>query len=277
MEIILKLLVFFFGASLGSFLMVVADRYNTGRRFWNGRSFCFSCGYELKKKDLFPIFSFVFLKGKCRECGSRIPYLSLIVEILMGLLSLLAAYKLGFFSLELEAWSLEVVSLYFVLTAVFAVILLISIYDLRHFIIPDAFLIALFILSFFYLSVSLSSKLLAFSLFSAFVLSLPFLLLFLFSKGRWIGFGDIKYMAVIGFFLGLAQGLSAVILAFWIGALVSVALLAIKKFVPGLLKISSGITIKSEIPFGPFLSLGTILSFYSNVDIFQIQKFVSLF
>ena len=223
-------LIFIFGAALGSFINVIADRYNTGLSFVKARSFCFSCGNTLTKRDLFPIFSFIFLKGKCRHCSSKIPKSALIVEIIMGFLSVLMAFKSGIWSgLELKAWSLEEGISYLFLTIIFATILLLSVYDLRHFIIPDTFLVAFFVFV-------LSSKLFApslstitFDLISGVVLLIPFLLIFLASKGRWIGFGDVKYIFVIGFFLGIIQGLSAVILAFWIGALFSLTILLLQK------------------------------------------------
>jgi prepilin signal peptidase PulO-like enzyme (type II secretory pathway) len=277
---------FLFGAAIGSFVAVVANRHNTGLSFWRGRSFCFSCNTELTRSDLVPIFSFLFLKGKCRYCESKIPRETLVAELLMGALSVLAFLKAGLVnSLELGAWSLEGAVSYLLLVMVFAVILLISIYDLKHFIIPDSFLITLFLLttlhvliSSFYSSVSLSSQLSALSL-SALVLAFPFLLIFLISRGRWLGFGDVKYIAVIGFFLGIVEGLSAVILAFWIGAVFSVGVLMLKKIRShiNLPMLSNNLTIKSEIPFGPFLSAGILISFYFSLDLFQVRSLLDVF
>lgn len=283
MEYTIWFLVFFFGASLGSFIAVIADRYNTGRSFLNEHSFCFSCNFKLDRKDLLPIISFAFLKGRCRHCGSKIPITTILVEIIVGYLALLAASKSGF--LNDPIYSYAMINFIF-LTLVFSSIILISIYDLRHFIIPDSFLIAFFIFSFLGILISIFPLVSNFSdwilvfllrLVSSFVLAAPFFLIFLFSKGKWLGFGDIKYILVIGFFLGLAQGLSAVILAFWIGAVLAIIIMFINKFFPHLPIAQAGLTMKSEIPFGPFLSLGTIISFYFNADIFQIQTIQSFF
>lgn len=268
--------------------MVIANRYNTGLSFFKGRSICFSCNMELYNKDLVPIFSFLFLKGKCRHCQSKIPKSAFIVEILMGVLSVLAAFKSGFLSLELRALSLEEAVGYLLITAIFAVILLISIYDLKHFIIPDSFLISLFVFSFIYIlffpsfhfSLLLATGyLLLINLVSGSILALPFFLIFLFSKGTWFGFGDVKYILVLGFLLGFAQGLSAVVLAFWIGAVFSLLVILIKKVKPhiSLPLFTNNLTIKSEIPFGPFLSIGTIASFCLNFDFFQIHEIINFF
>ncbi|MBN2093793.1 MAG: prepilin peptidase [Candidatus Zambryskibacteria bacterium] len=271
--------IFLFGTALGSFVGVIADRYNTGLPFFKGRSICFSCNTKLKNKDLFPIFSFLFLKGRCRYCQAKIPISAIIIEIIMGILVVLVAFETGFLSLELRAWSLEMGISFLLITALFSIILLISIYDLKHFIIPDAFLIAFFVFALSFKLLALSLPAILFNLVTGIILALPFLLIFLISKGRWFGFGDVKYIAVLGFFLGPAMGLSAIILAFWIGAVFSVLVLLIKKIKShiNLPLFSNNFTIKSEIPFGPFLSLGIILSFLLNLDIFQIKFLLNVF
>jgi prepilin signal peptidase PulO-like enzyme (type II secretory pathway) len=287
MQYILGTVLFMFGAALGSFVAVIVNRYNTGLPFFKGRSICFSCNTQLGKKDLVPIFSFLFLRGKCRYCKSKIPKDTIITEILMGALSVLAASKSGLLCLGLgiclpaQAGNLELVASYLLLSAIFAIILLISIYDLKHFIIPDSFLVSFFVLSFFYLSVFSSFGFSFFlpSFISGIILALPFLLIFLVSKGTWFGFGDVKYILVLGFFLGFSQGLSAIILSFWIGAVFSIVALSLKRLAPhiNLPLLRNNLTIKSEIPFGPFLSLGIIISFYLNADLFQIHSLLDVF
>ena len=265
---------------------MVADRFHTGLSFLQGRSFCFSCGQAIQKKDLFPIFSFLWLWGRCRFCKKTIPISSFLIEILMGVLSVLAAFKSGLFyfdfSFILVSYSsfLFLISYFLLFISIFALVLLISVYDLRHFIIPDAFLLWLFALALLYNSyflildsaTNLISYLLPFA--SGFIIALPFLLLFLVSRGNWIGFGDIKYIFVIGFLLGLTVGLSAVVLAFWIGAAFSLILLLLKKVKSQFWLPSpfNNLTIKSEIPFGPFLSLGLIISFCFELGLFHLNE-----
>ena len=194
----------------------------------------------------------------------------------MGVLSVLAFLKSGFLFSDFS-WLLA--TNYLLLTAIFGTILLISVYDLKHFIIPDSFLIALFVFSllhnsYFILHNSLPLISYLGFLISGFSLTLPFLLIFLISKGTWLGFGDVKYIAVIGFMLGFVVGLSAVVLSFWIGAVFSLIALAVKKIVSrtSLPLLKNNLTIKSEIPFGPFLSLGIIVSFYLSLDLFHINE-----
>ncbi len=265
MQYLLPSITFFLGASVGSFVCVVASRYNTGLAFWKGESFCFSCNSTLKTLDLVPLLSFLTLKGRCRYCGSKIPKDTFIIELAMGLLSILAALKVGLFSLALS-WLF--IGHYLLLLIIFAVILLITLYDFRHFIIPDSFLLVLLGLSacYFFLFVSRISYLAP--LVSGASLALPFLLLFLVSRGKWLGLGDVKYIAVLGVLLGFAEGLSAVILGFWIGAVYALlALFVLKK----------NITMKSEIPFGPFLSMGIIASLYFSIDLFHLHDLFQIF
>src|SRR3989344_2569195 len=218
-------IIFLFGAALGSFIAVIANRFNTGMSFLKGHSICFSCNTELSNKDLIPIFSFLFLRGKCRYCQSKIPVDTLIVEIAMGILLVIAALKTGIFdNFQFLIFNFQLISNFLILTAIFAVI-------------------------------------------------------FLISKGTWFGFGDVKYILVLGFFLGLSQGLSAVILAFWIGAVFSIIALSLKRLTPhiNLPLFKNNLTIKSEIPFGPFLSLGIIISFCLSLDLFQIHEIFNTF
>ncbi|MFA6270588.1 MAG: prepilin peptidase [Candidatus Paceibacterota bacterium] len=286
MQYIFGVLIFFVGTALGSFIAVIADRYNTGLPWTKGRSICFSCDTELKNKDLFPLFSFLWLKGKCRYCQSKIPRETFFVEILMGALTVLAVFKSGFLGFDFSSLILNsyFIIQFLLLTAIFGNILLISIYDLKHFIIPDVFLICFFVFAFilnsyFIIHNSLSYFFIIQNLLSGLVLTLPFLLIFLISRGAWFGFGDVKYIAVLGFFLGLVQGLSAVVLAFWIGAVFAVLALVFKKITPyiNLPLFKNNLTIKSEIPFGPFLSLGIIISFYLSLDLFYINEIFKFF
>jgi prepilin signal peptidase PulO-like enzyme (type II secretory pathway) len=294
MQYFFGIIVFWLGTALGSFIAVIGSRYNTGLSFLKGRSVCFSCNKELSKKDLLPIVSFLFLRGRCRYCKSKIPISTFFVEIIMGLLSVLAALKVGIFdNFQFSIFNFQLIFNFLILTVIFGTILLISVYDLKHFIIPDSFLIFLFFLSFLYILIPnlsifpsfhfslllTTGYLLLTSVLSGFVLSLPFFLLFLISKGTWFGLGDVKYIFVFGFFLGFSAGLSALVLAFWIGAVFSVLALLVKKLIPriNLPLLRNNLTIKSEIPFGPFLSLGIIISFYLNADLFQIHSLFNVF
>lgn len=257
-------LIFVLGSAVGSFLNVVVDRFNTGLPWWKGSSFCFSCGEKLKPRDLFPVFSYLFLKGRCATCHAKIPATSVAVELLMGVLSVLAFFKFGLVSSFSGAvdWAQ-----YFLALTIFSSLVLIALYDLRHFIIPDSFLLFFALSSVLFVLDSSASSIVG-HLVSALVLPLPFLALFLISKGRWLGLGDVKYMAVLGLLLGMAFGSSAILLAFWIGAGFTLILLLVNR---------KTLTIKSEVPFGPFISIGIAVGFYFGLDILHLNDILALF
>lgn len=253
---LLLIIPFVFGAIIGSFLNVVAYRYKTGMTV-GGRSKCFSCNKTLTWVELFPIFSFLIQKGKCRTCGSKISWQYPIVELTTGLLFALIFYFYPPLSLG------EAVTTIFYLF-VTSLLVVITIYDAKHKIIPDALVYTFsgIALLHVFFSPSLSGFL------SGPVLALPFFLIWLISKGKWMGLGDSKLILGIGWTLGMGMGLSAVILAFWIGAIMSVLwmLVVFKKF-----------KTRYEIPFGPFLILGMYIVLFSHVQVVDLQVVAELF
>jgi prepilin signal peptidase PulO-like enzyme (type II secretory pathway) len=96
-----------------------------------------------------------------------------------------------------------------------------------------------------------------------------------FSKGKWIGFGDAKLAIPLGLMLAPGQVFSVIVLSFWIGALVSVGILIVQKLVhSGKHRLPLGglpLTMKSEVPFAPFLIAAFVLVYFSNLDVLQIM------
>lgn len=274
---------FVLGTIVGSFLNVVALRYNTSLPITRGRSKCFSCDKKLNYYELVPLLSFMWLKGKCRGCKSKISWQYPIVEFLTGLLFAGIVFKL---------WPLaEVVPYYFLaslvyLFAMWGILVVILIYDIRHKIIPDSLVFAFIILGavkivFDYFLPSPLTQVSLIDLFAGFILFVPFFLLWIMSRGKWIGLGDGKLALGIGFFLGIAKGVSAITIAFWIGAVVGLLLIFLQKILGvnhrgGLSFISKHITMKTEIPFAPFLILGIALAFFFGFDVFGLGVIMSI-
>jgi prepilin-type N-terminal cleavage/methylation domain-containing protein len=140
--------------------------------------------------------------------------------------------------------------------AAFSLLIVIAVYDMRHKIIPDSLIIALGILAFLGLFFFNSSGFFphipsVWEFASGLFIALPFALFWLVSSGRWMGLGDAKLAISLGWLLGLSCALSGVVIAFWIGAIVGIALVIFSK--------KHGM--KSEIPFAPYLVLGTLIAF----------------
>jgi leader peptidase (prepilin peptidase)/N-methyltransferase len=131
MYIFLLILSGVFGAIVGSFLNVVIYRLGTGT-ISKGRSICLSCGNKLRLRDLFPVISFLMLRGKCGQCESKISSQYITVETIMMFISVLI-----FMQLPLSYSLLYIVSNVLFYTIAFAILLVIFFYDLKHKIIPD--------------------------------------------------------------------------------------------------------------------------------------------
>lgn len=273
MELFLHVLLFVFGAVIGSFLNVVIYRFHTGKTL-GGRSRCTSCGAELRWYELIPVLSYLVQWAKCRHCTSMISPRYLFVEILTGI---------GF--LLVWMWSQSDTGLFIFNTLLVSLLIVIAVYDMRHTIIPDEFVIlagcltVLFLGYEYYLSQDLFP--LALHLGGGVVTFLFLGGLWYVSKGRWIGLGDAKLALPLGVIIGLPLAFSMVIFAFWIGALISLSLLCVQRLLrrgkPALVFSGKHFTIKSEVPFAPFLILGFISVYYFHADIFDITFFVFTF
>ncbi len=254
MEILTDVIVFVFGVIIGSFLNVVILRFQSGKGL-GGRSMCMSCGETLRSSELIPIFSFMVQKGKCGHCNSKISWQYPAVEALSGLVFLLLFLRhVPYSEMVYSMW-------------VFSVLIVIGVYDLRHKIIPDRLvypliLVSLFSVFFNFYTNSFHSPDI-YTLLAGPILALPIALVWFISKGKWVGLGDAKLLLAVGFFLGLSKGVAAFLLSFWIGAIFSIILLLVSKLYKKISK--STVTMRTEIPFAPFLILGTALAYFCQI------------
>ncbi len=264
--------VFLLGTIIGSFLNVVALRYGTQKNL-GGRSSCMSCKNTLSWFELIPVVSFCTLGGKCRNCKSKISFQYPLVEIGMGILFALTYLKF----LPMLMVSPFVFALIFsFVSVVFSILAVIVVYDIHHKMIPNALVYWFIGLSFLWVVVlrgvpGIFMFPAVLDLLAGPLMALPFVLLWLVSSGRWIGFGDAKLALGIGWFLGIVGGVSAIALGFWIGAAVSIVLLLLSKFGKGKIKI----TRTTEIPFAPFLVFGLLFVFFFNFDFFYIRDLIT--
>lgn len=245
------LIIFIAGVCLGSFLNVVIDRFATNRSIIKGRSYCESCKKTLEIRDLIPLLSYLLLRGKCRFCSRKIPVRIFLVELLTGVISV------GLFLLHGGT------NLPFILTLYLVALLFIAIFfiDLEYGIIPDKLTILLTILS-IVLVFSTGQNL--FNHFISAVSSLLFFIgLYIATKGRGMGMGDVKISFSLGMLLGYPFIIYGLYLAFLTGAVVSIILVLWKK------KSFRGGT----VPFGPFLTASTLFTlFFGEKIILPIAK-----
>lgn len=242
---------FLLGCILGSFLNAVLFRFNTGKSALKGRSRCMRCGHTLHAVDLVPVVSYLLLRGRCRYCGSRVSWQYPLVELVGGLLSV---------SLFVLFYSQPVWYLFWLV--VWLVVLFIVVYDIRHMIIPWSASLPLVGLAIGFVVVQSISTLPTINwmvLAAGPLLAFPLFFISLISRGRWMGWADSLFELSLGWLLGLTQGFTALMLSIWLGAAVGIAVLLLTKRV----------TMKSEIPFAPFLALGAAISFFLHVDFFS--------
>ncbi|MEX0930164.1 MAG: prepilin peptidase [Candidatus Paceibacterota bacterium] len=283
LEIPFALSVFLLGLIVGSFLNVVILRYNTGRSFTAGRSICFACGKLLHWFENIPVLSYVLLRGACRGCKSKISIQYPLIEIATGLLFLAAwlsvtgAMDHGLWTTDFSRLGTDVIIPTLFYFAAFSLLVIIFVYDFYHKIIPDVF-------SYSFAALALTGLIVAgylsgvdtvfwLDLAAGPILFIPFWALWYFSGGTWMGLGDGKLVLGIGWFLGLVNGVSAVVLAFWVGAVAAIILLVLQSLnirIPILGELGR----KSAIPFGPFLVIGTITQFFYALDLLLLSAFI---
>ncbi|HUD04164.1 MAG TPA: prepilin peptidase [Candidatus Paceibacterota bacterium] len=248
---------FVLGAIIGSFLNVVVLRFGTGASFIRGRSKCFSCGHTLSTSDLFPILSFILLGGKCRYCKSKISSQYVLVETTTAVLFALAGYCIGvpenIYQCALFVLSLIIISFY----------VAIAIYDIRHQIIPDGLSYGAAFFALIYTAVIVFSGGEGYVRFLAgFLCALPFFLLWLLSRGKWMGLGDPKLALSLGWWLGISGGIASLCLAVWSGAIFGVFVLIGERMKKGSVRFG-----RHEIPFGPFIILGAIAAYLFGITL----------
>jgi prepilin signal peptidase PulO-like enzyme (type II secretory pathway) len=246
--------IFLIGTVIGSFLNVVIYRLPEKKSIAKGRSKCPHCRQELKGYDLIPILSFLILKAKCRNCRKKISWQYPTVELVTGLLFLFVAY---YHQLSGMLSNPE-----FFRDIIFVCgLLVIFMTDLKYYLIFDAVTLPLIVFAFVvniflmshagnYLDVILGLIL------AGFIGGGFFLVQYLASKGKWVGGGDIRIGLLMGFMLGWPKLLVALFIAYIVGAIISLFLIGFKVK-----------KMKSQVPFGVFLSVATFVALFYGGEI----------
>ena len=231
--VMLYIVIFIYGIVIGSFLNVCIYRIPKKESIVTVRSHCMNCGYQLKWYDLVPIFSYICLGGKCRKCKQRISVQYPLVELLNG-----ALYCIIF-----AEYGLSVDALLYALLA--SALIVLSVIDFRTYEIPPG--INLFILALGLVRIVTDYAAWLDYVVGFFAVSMFLYLIYWVTKGRGIGGGDIKLMAVCGLILGWKQN----VLAFVLGCIIGSVIHIVRMKVSGQGHV---------LAFGPYLSIGVIIS-----------------
>ncbi|PIR97620.1 MAG: prepilin peptidase [Candidatus Doudnabacteria bacterium CG10_big_fil_rev_8_21_14_0_10_41_10] len=247
MEFLVSILIFIFGLIVGSFLNAVIYRLYKNKTLM-GFSACPRCSHRLFPKDLLPLFSFLWLGGRCRYCKKKISWQYPLVELGTATIFTILARQILFLGGSLDLSASNLLGLGFGLIFV-SVLIIIFVFDFRYYLIPDIAIILGTILAMVYRltipEISLKS-----GLYGMLVLVGFFGILFLVSQGRWIGFGDVKLGVFLGLMLGFSLSVLMLGMAYVGGAVVAVVLVLFKKK-----------TMKGVLPFGTFLTASTVAVF----------------
>ena len=254
-----SLTIFIFGLVIGSFLNCLIYRLENGQNFLRGRSFCPRCKHLLAFGDLIPVISFLILKGKCRYCHQKISLQYPLVELITGILFVLVfwVWNLGFnWSLGFGIWDFFTIIYYLIITCLLIVIF---VYDFRHYIIPDKIIYPAMATVFLYRLFEIwPPGKIWWGVGLGTLPALFFAAIVLLSRGRWMGVGDIKLVFLMGLFLGFPNILVALFFGIFLGAIIGLGLVALGQK-----------TLKSEIPFGPFLVTGTFIALFLGQKIIE--------
>ena len=235
---------FILGSLWGSFSNVCIYRLPNSGNVAKGRSFCPDCKNKIKWFDNIPFFSYLFLKGKCRQCSKPISFQYFIVELLTAIS----------FVLIFHIYGVSITTLLLLILSIFFIIIFFI--DLKHFIIPNVLTFPLMFIGFLKsfdpnLNQTIFPNYINSLIGGLFGYSIIWLIIFFYKKVRkkeGMGLGDAKLMAVIGFWFGWIS------IPFTIFISSTVALVIV---IPSLINQSRKMS--SEIPFGPYIIIGCIL------------------
>lgn len=202
-----------------------------------GRSECFKCLKQLMWYDLIPLVSYAILRGRCRYCRSHISFVYPITELITALVITIYFGVNGFY--------LGSSSIF----AIFVLVLMIALafFDALYLILPDKIVFMLGGGALIY-NIFLRRPDLINLAISGFIFGSAFAILHIVSRGKWMGFGDVKLAIVIGLILGYPFGFFAIIFAIWTAAFVGVVMMTLKMA-----------SLKTALPFGSFMAGSTII------------------
>lgn len=235
----INLLFIVLGLVFGSYISALSYRIPKSISNIKGRSFCDKCKKNIRWYDNIPLLSYVILGGKCRDCRKKISLRYPLIEIITGL---------TFYYIVSTNYPDFLQIIYLLLVSL--ILIAIFVVDLEHKIIPDQFVFFGIFTSFIYLLIKFDGHMLFSGVFAGFTVASFLILIHLFTKGKGMGLGDVKFAVFGGMFIGLKLLSIWLLLAFLTGGIVGSILILGKKA-----------KMKDQIAFGPFLILALVLAF----------------
>ena len=242
------------GLIIGSFLNVIVYRLRLVDTIL-GRSNCPHCSSQIRWYDNIPLLSFILLRAKCRDCEGKISWQYPLVEFSTGVIFVLVSrYFFNFIDLA----SLWETGFYLI---IFSLLIILLVYDWQYMEVPILIFwitLGILLVNFIFISwqeigmgVGVHSLSVTYDLVGGFVAWFFFFCLVFFSKEKWMGWGDVYIGLLAGLILGWPNILLGLLLSFTIGALYSIFIIILKKG-----------SMKSQVPFIPFLVIGTFLAIF---------------
>lgn len=250
MRTVYTVILFVVGLFMGSFYNVVGYRLPNKMSLIKPNSHCTNCKKELKWYHLIPVFSYLFLGGKCAYCKAKIGIIHPLVELITGVLFAVSYYSFGF------TWNFGIA---LVVSSLFAIII---VSDLNYLVISDEVLAVagslIIVFNFFNLGIMGVLKTILYGLIMFGIMFLMMKLGNKIFKQESLGGGDIKLMLVLGMTLPLIMNIFSIFIASCIALPISLIILFKNK--------------DNVIPFGPFLVAGNLLVMFLKLDVLELVK-----
>jgi leader peptidase (prepilin peptidase) / N-methyltransferase len=263
-NVIVSIYLFLLGLVFGSFVLAVVDRMKSGRDWVKGRSECESCKHVLRPVDLVPVFSWLSTGGKCRYCRQKLSAVYPLTEISVGI-SFLFSYIF---------WPVGLVDFY--TTAMFVVWLSavvamagLFLFDMRWYLLPNKLIRPLIVFGLVWAVLDVLNRGMTIGIIFEYVSAVivgagVFLILYVISKGKWIGDGDIRLGVAIGLFTGNPfEAWLVIFIASMLGLIASI---------PTIVKLKKKRRLNIKIPFGPVLILGLYITVMFGAQIIEWYK-----
>jgi leader peptidase (prepilin peptidase)/N-methyltransferase len=253
MNFLLNVFIAVFGAVVGSFLNVCIYRIPEGKSLVFPASSCPSCGHPIRPYDNIPVLSYLFLRGRCRDCGKKISSRYITVELITAVMAVILFRHYG-------------LSLHFIFAFLFtAALIVVTFIDLEHGIIPDVITLPGIPLSVI-VSVTVMGVSFLDSIIGMFLGGGIFYLIAvgyeLIAKREGMGGGDIKLLAMLGAFFGWQSLIFILLVSSLLGSIVGIGIMVMKK---------EGM--KYAVPFGPFLSIAAVAYLFWGFEFGYMMTF----